>query len=312
MIRSHGGIFGRNPAFQNVEVQGELLANGETVTLGINGTKTVPMILYKNPGDNPSPFSQTTEKIPLSIRTPETPNYPTVGSSGLPGNVMVEVFNTTSSSMNFSVLDNGDIGCNNISMTGYLAPVDLYVGGKGWFNTTPNDSLAFGPYFRLWIPTTGDAGDWFVIQDENDNPYVTVDEGGFASFNSGLIGAGIASSSTVTAATEVLCNGIAQGKKTLTTTSTAQNNTTQFPSSYPSCKFLIQARNATTSRYQITELVVTRNATTTVVTATPVNTNTGGVAATYVVDISGSNWRLRITPSVASSTEFTIHYTLIP
>jgi len=106
---------------------------------------------------------------------------------------------------------------------------------------------------------------------------------------------------------------VIQGTGTATTTSTTQATLLSLSSAtYSSVKYFIQARNTTTSRFQITEIVATRNATTTVVTATPVDTNTGGIACTYAVDISASNFRLRITPQAASSTVFKVHYTAIP
>ena len=106
---------------------------------------------------------------------------------------------------------------------------------------------------------------------------------------------------------------VIQGTGTATTTSTTQATLLSLSSTtYSSVKYFIQARNTTTSRFQITEIVATRNATTTVVTATPVDTNTGGIACTYAVDISASNFRLRITPQAASSTVFKVFYTAIP
>lgn len=106
---------------------------------------------------------------------------------------------------------------------------------------------------------------------------------------------------------------VIQGTGTLNTSNTAQVTLLSLSSTtYSSVKYFIQARNTTTSRFQITEIVATRNATTTVVTATPVDTNTGGIACTYAVDISASNFRLRVTPQAASVTVFKVHYTAIP
>ena len=106
---------------------------------------------------------------------------------------------------------------------------------------------------------------------------------------------------------------ITSGTATITTTATTQVTAASMSSTtYSSVKFFIQARNTTTARFQITEIVATRNATTTVVTATPVDTNTGGIACTYAVDISASYFRLRITPQAASSTVFKILWTAIP
>lgn len=106
---------------------------------------------------------------------------------------------------------------------------------------------------------------------------------------------------------------VTSGTATITTTAITQVTAVSLSTSlYSSVKYFIQARNTTTARFQITEIVATRNATTTVVTATPVDTNTGGIACTYAVDISSSTFRLRITPQAASSTVFKIHYTAIP
>lgn len=106
---------------------------------------------------------------------------------------------------------------------------------------------------------------------------------------------------------------ITSGTATTTTTAITQVTALSLSSTtYSSVKYFIQARNTTTARFQITEIVATRNATTTVVTATPVDTNTGGIACTYAVDISASNFRLRITPQAASSTVFKILWTAIP
>ena len=203
------------------------------------------------------------------------------------------------------VADNGDIQCNNISMGGYLSPADLYVSGKGWFNTAPNDTLANGPYLWLTIPSSGDAGDWFVITDEFATPYVAVNESGYATFSAGATISSLIVNNTNT------INGVEQGKVSVTTTSTAQNNSLRWSSTYTSVRFWIQGRNTTGGRFQTTELVATRNGSTTVVIATPVNVNTGGVAATYSVDINAGNWRLLITPSLATSTTFTVFYTVM-
>lgn len=305
MIRAHGGIFGRNPSFNEVEIQGGLTVNGGTGTFGVDTDLTVPVILYKSPSDNPTPFIDITNNVPLTISTPQTPDFPSIGSSGLPGNVMIQVFDSTASATTFAVADNGDIQCNNISMGGYLSPADLYVSGKGWFNAAPNDTLANGPYLWLTIPSSGDAGDWFVITDEFGTPYVAVNESGYATFSAGATISSLIVNNTNT------INGVQQGKVSVTTTSTAQNNSLRWPSTYTSVRFWIQGRNTTSGRFQITELVATRNGATTVVIATPVNTNTGGVAATYSVDINSGNWRLLITPSLATSTTFTVFYTVM-
>lgn len=294
MIRANGGIFGRNPSFNEVEIQGGVTVNGGTGTYGVDTDLTVPVTMYKSPADNPTPFTNPTNNVPLTISTPQTPDFPSIGSSGLPGNVMIQVFDSTAAVSTFAIADNGDILCNNISMSGYLAPADIYVNGKGWFNVTPNDTLALGPYLWLTIPTSGDAGDWFVITDEFATPYVAVNESGYATFSAG------ATISSLMVNTTHTVNGVVQGKSSVTTTSTAQNNSLRWSSTYTSVRFWIQARNTTGSRFQITELHATRNGSTTVVTATPVNTNTGGVCATYGVDINSGNWRLLITPSLST------------
>jgi hypothetical protein len=41
MIRSHGGIFGRNPAFQNVEVQGDLTVDGSATIVGTTNATNI-------------------------------------------------------------------------------------------------------------------------------------------------------------------------------------------------------------------------------------------------------------------------------
>ena len=106
---------------------------------------------------------------------------------------------------------------------------------------------------------------------------------------------------------------VIQGTGTANTTATTQATLLSLSSTtYSSVKYFIQARNTTTSRFQITEIVATKNAATTVITATPVDTNTGGIACTYAVDISSSTFRLRITPQAASLTEFKVFYTAIP
>lgn len=306
MIRSHGGIFGRNPAFNEVEIQGGLTVNNGQVDIGVLNSQTVPVILYKNPGDNPPPFNDTFNGVPLSIKTPETEDYPSVGLSGLPGNVMISITNTSTGLPTFWVQDNGDITCNNITMSGYLAPSDVYVTGKGWFNVFPNDTLAYGPYFKLTIPTSGDSGDWFLIADESDNPYVSINEFGYATF------AGGATFDSITVSTTTNVNAVVTGKKVATTTSTATDNSSfTWSSSYTTVKFLIQARNATAARFQITEIVATRDATTNVASVTVLNTNTGGVVGTYNVFISLGLWRIGVTPSLASSSTFTVLYTVM-
>jgi hypothetical protein len=107
--------------------------------------------------------------------------------------------------------------------------------------------------------------------------------------------------------------GIVQGSVSASTTSTTIS-TLIGGLAFSSVKFFIQARNLTTGTYQITEIVATKDQTTTVVTSTPVNTNTGGVAAVYTVNISGGNnaFRLRATSTAASETVFTVFYTGIP
>jgi hypothetical protein len=177
----------------------------------------------------------------------------------------------------------------------------MYASNKVWINTEPTTSLAPGPVLSVLIPSSGDAGNWISVSDpDTSTDLITVNETGYASFNLGLN------------ALEVTVNGIVKsGTQSLTTTSTAQNTTLQLPSTYASVKYFIQARNTIGSRFQITEIAVTRNGTTTVVSATPFNTNTGGVVATYAIDIVGGNWRLKVTPSLSSSTTFTVYYTAI-
>ena len=134
---------------------------------------------------------------------------------------------------------------------------------------------------------------------------------GFSTVTSG--GAYSGRNLVVTQTATIGGSAVVQGTGTLTTTAITQVTLLSLSSTtYSSVKYFIQARNTTTARFQITEIVATRNATTTVVTATPVDTNTGGVACTYAVDISASNFRLRITPQAASSTVFKVFYTAIP
>ena len=107
--------------------------------------------------------------------------------------------------------------------------------------------------------------------------------------------------------------GIVQGSVADSTTSTTIY-TLIGGLEFSSVKFFIQARNTTTGTYQITEIVATKNQTDTVVTSTPVNTNTGGVAAVYTVNVTGvaNAFRLRATSTAASETVFTVFYTGIP
>ena len=216
---------------------------------------------------------------------------------------LMQLIDSTSGSTNFALLDSGDIQCANISMTGYLAPSDLYVNGKGWFNQLPNSSLADGPCIKIIIPSYGDPGDWITVVDENETSLVSIDAQGYASFNRGAL------ITDATFTNSIRIQGIQQGRVTLTTTSTAQNTTLQWSDTNPSFKFAIQARNTTSGRFQFTEIVATKNTGSTIASTTLFDINVGGVAATYALDLVGGYWRLKITPSLATSTSFSVFYT---
>lgn len=95
----------------------------------------------------------------------------------------------------------------------------------------------------------------------------------------------------------------------LTTVSTAQVTLTEFSiNTYSGGKFVINARD-TNSKVHMTELMVVHDGTT--ASATEYGTiNTGTSLFSVDVDISGGNFRIRITPTSATSTTFNVSETL--
>jgi hypothetical protein len=295
MIKNLGGVFGRNPTFNNVEVEGDLTVDGNYVVAGdiaVTGNATIAGTLGVT--------GQITGAAGLKLE--DAALNTTILSQDNTTNKQLEISSYYSgSAAQFPWLKNesgdvitiGDLNATNFSMS------------TVW--DCENGTL-----------TSAVGGSSVVIDSE------TVSICGSLSVNSatGNISADLntISASELTATGQVKGATISTGSSlvisgtgTLTTTSITQVTLLSLSSTtYSSVKYFIQARNTTTARFQITEIVATRNATTTVVTATPVDTNTGGIACTYAVDISASQFRLRITPQAASSTVFKVFYTAIP
>ena len=295
MIKNLGGVFGRNPTFNNVEVEGDLTVDGNYVVAGdiaVTGNATITGTLG------------VTGQI--------------TGAAGL---------TLEDAALNTTILSQDNTTSKQLQISSY------YSGSAAQFPWLKNDSgdvITIGdldglnfPMSTVWdcengiITTAVDSSSIYM-----DSAEVSINGALIINTATGNINADLStiSASSFTATSQVkgatISTGsslVIQGTGTLTTTAITQVTLLSLSSTtYSSVKYFIQARNTTTSRFQITEIVATRNATTTVVTATPVDTNTGGVACTYAVDISASNFRLRITPQAASSTVFKVFYTAIP
>jgi len=297
MIKNLGGVFGRNPTFNNVEVEGDLTVDGNYVvagdiavtgnativgTLGVTGQITgAAGLKLEDAAPNTTIFSQdsTTDK-----RLEISSYY-----GGIPGQ-LAWLRNIAGNTITIGDLDNGS------SMGG---PIETFDCENGQYTLAVEDSSIY-----------------------MDNSEVSINGALVINTATGNINADLntISASALTATSQVKGATISTGSS-LVIQGTAFKNTTSIlidtllslaTSGCSSVKYFIQARNTTTSRFQITEIVATRNATTTVITATPVNTNTGGIACTYSVDILAPNLRLRITPQAASLTEFKVFYIAIP
>ena len=295
MIKNLGGVFGRNPTFNNVEVEGDLTVDGNYVVAGdiaVTGNATITGTLG------------VTGQI--------------TGSAGL--KLEDAALNTTILSQDNTTSKRLEISSYHVGTTAQF-PWLKNDGGQlitiGDLNAT-NFSLS-----SVWdcengtLTSTVDGSSIYM-----DNAEVSIN--GALSINTatGNISADLStiSASALTATSQVKGATISTGSS-LVIQGTAFKNTSSIStdtllslatSGCSSVKYFIQARNTTTSRFQITEIVATRNATTTVITDTPVNTNTGGIACTYSVDILAPNLRLRITPQAASLTEFKVFYIAIP
>jgi len=294
MIKNLGGVFGRNPTFNNVEVEGDLTVDGNYVvagdiavtgnatiagTLGVTGQITgAAGIKLEDAALNTTILSQdntTSKQLEISsYYSGSSAQFPWLKNES--GNVItIGDLNAT----NFSISTVWD--CENGSIYSSIGNTYLYL---------DSDTISIN---TLEIDTaTGN-----ISASVNDISAQS------------LTATARVTGSTISTGSSLVISGTG----TLTTTAITQVTLLNLSSAtYSSVKYFIQARNTTTSRFQITEIVATRNATTTVVTATPVDTNTGGIACTYAVDISASNFRLRITPQAASSTVFKVFYTAIP
>ena len=295
MIKNLGGVFGRNPTFNNVEVEGDLTVDGNYVVAGdiaVTGNATI------------------------------------TGTLGVTGQITGAAgIKLEDAALNTTILSQDNTTSKQLQISSY------YSGNAAQFPWLKNDSgvvITIGDLdgLNFLMSTVWDCENG-IITTAVDSSSIYMDSveviiNGALSINTatGNIDADLStiSASSLTATNQVkgatISTGsslVIQGTGTLTTTAITQVTLLSLSSTtYGSVKYFIQARNTTTSRFQITEIVATRNATTTVVTATPVDTNTGGIACTYAVDISASNFRLRITPQAASSTVFKVFYTAIP
>lgn len=298
MIKNLGGVFGRNPTFNNVEVEGDLTVDGNYVVAGdiaVTGNATIAGTLgvtgqingaaglkLEDAALNTTILSQdntTSKQLEISsYYSGSAAQFPWIKNEG------------------GSIITIGDLG-------GYNFPLSTVWDCENGLLTMTNQNVTLDlDGFGVNITTT--AGTTSISSGGDINT-------GFSTVTSG--GAYSGRNLVVTQTATIGGSAVVQGTGTLTTTAITQVTLLSLSSTtYSSVKYFIQARNTTTARFQITEIVATRNATTTVVTATPVDTNTGGIACTYAVDISASNFRLRITPQAASSTVFKVFYTAIP
>jgi hypothetical protein len=333
MIRQHGGIFGRNPTYQNVEVNGIVTVHGDpylpqsaetTNTFGEspssqgNGTgaggATAPIVLYKGTSENPAPYNDVTNKTPLSIQAWQESLFGV--DPGWVGNIMFSVVNPYNGNVNFSVLDNGTINTpvanatTLISTTGSIQ--NLVVNEAGLAGTTD------GPFFIMY-GNTGDSGIVWQLRDSafdfDDNgipdPVMNItDEGNIftcGSVNCSSLQFGL-SGYPLNAITSY---GSSLQQSRLTRASTAVFTAASWlgiTTTYGALKVIIQARNSTAARYELVEMNVIWNDGVTTVTSSVVNSLVMGASlGTYAFDQQFNNTiRLRITPALTSSTSFTI------
>lgn len=297
MIKNLGGVFGRNPAFNNVEVEGDLSVEG-TVALAGTIDVTGDAVIHGTLGVT----GQITGMS--SVKLEDAALNTTVFSQDHTINRLLEIssyYTGTSLQLPWLRNDNGNIiTIGDIdNQAGQSGPVTVMDCENGTFTTTIGASQIYMEALSISVGT--------LVIDTNT--------GNISAPLNNISASSLTANNAVSGKTIVTgAQSITQGTATATTATLVQTVIAGVvsASTFSSVKYFIQARNTTTSRFQITEIVSTRNATTTVASATPVDTNTGGVAATYAVDISGGNFRLLATPQAASSTVFKILYTAIP
>jgi len=295
MIKNLGGVFGRNPTFNNVEVEGDLTVDGNYVVAGdiaVTGNATITGTLG------------VTGQI--------------TGAAGL---------KLEDAALNTTIFSQDNTLAKQLQISSYYVVTDAQF---PWLKNESGNVITIGDLnaTNFSMSTVWDCENG-TLTSAVDGSSVVIDSAtvsicGSLSVDSatGNINADLntISASALTATNQVTGATISTGSS-LVIQGTAFKNTLSIStdtllslatSGCSSVKYFIQARNTTTSRFQITEIVATRNATTTVITATPVNTNTGGIACTYSVDILAPNLRLRITPQAASLTEFKVFYIAIP
>ena len=325
-------------ASAGVSAGGNVVFNALTAVFGASAANTTPITVYKdNATDNPAVdsgygwtnFYTPNNKVPLTLSFTEVTDPNSESGTSIPDSIMIRVQDQTTGLDTFTVRDTGRVSCANLTTTDYVniggglsvdgsfSINDLYAGSIS--SLYIRSKLVHANYAPLRISADGDGeafpsttiiGDIDAVQ---NNTYLSVDDSlseiVINASSAITLGGPVAASSTVTIGSGSVVQGSVSGSTTSTTITTLIGGL-----AYSSVKFFIQARNTTTGTYQITEIVATKDATTTVVTSTPVNTNTGGVAAVYTVNVSGGNnaFRLRATSTAASETVFTVFYTGIP
>ncbi|CAB4164976.1 hypothetical protein UFOVP824_16 [uncultured Caudovirales phage] len=333
MIRQHGGIFGRNPTYQNVEVNGIITVHGDpylpqtaetTNTFGDSasenpfqattgtGGATAPVVLYKAVGDNGEPYTNITNKTPLSISVWQEFLF---GSEiAWVGNVMFSVVNGFDGTATFTVLDNGTINTPlanastviSESMSSHYLTVNE-VGSPG----------TEGPFYIMYGSSL-DAGVVWELRDiATDNDFdgiadavMRIGDGGDIQTCGGLACQYLNFGYSQPTLAQQTASPSSWQQARVTRTSTTIFTAVAFnggANSYGALKVVIQARNSTAARYELVEMNVIWNDGVTTVSSAVVNTLIMGASlGTYTFDQSSGLVRLRITPALSSSTTFTI------
>ena len=332
MIRRHGGIFGRNPAFQNVEINGKVQVNadaqgypptqiqsaifGEPAIPQGDGTGdggvTAPVFMYKSAlDDNGEPYTNPQLNTPLSIVAYKVQIFG--NDPGWVGNYMLSVVDGVSGIVNFSVLDNGQVNTpllNADLATVNRASLNSVAINEQWLSGTS------GPFVTMY-GDTNDPGTILLLRDVAQDtdfdgipePVLWMGDGGDVVTSGGItcssLGFGRVANN-VNYNSQTIAQSVWQQAKA-TRTSTATFTAAQWATTlYGGVKVIVQGRNATAGRFDLAEYNVIYDGVTTVIAGTVSSIATGGSNATYAFDVSGAYIRLRITPLLSSSTVFII------
>jgi hypothetical protein len=332
MIRQNGGIFGRNPTYQNVEVNGIVTVHGDpylpqsaetTNTFGESpvgdttgageGGATAPIVLYKGTYENPEPYNDVAYKTPLSIQAWQELIFG--NDPGWVGNIMFSVVNGDNGNVNFSVLDNGTMNtpvANATILISNIGSIQNLSVNEAWLAGTD------GPFYIMYGNSNDPGVVWQLRDNAYDNDFDGIPDPVMNITDDGSI---ITCGIITCAAVNFGVNNLPLGASTMSASSIQQVRSTRTSTAaftaaawtgvtgiFGALKVIIQARNSTAARYELVEMNVIWNDGVTTINSAVVNSIVMGASlGTYTFDqVFNTTIRLRITPALSSSTSFTI------